>query len=187
MKSHATHPNPGGRGRAPGRALAAAFACALVLLSALVGGERPTLAATNQSNLLIGASIDLRCSIITGPVNFGLYDPMLGTDVDAEGLISLNCNDSNFNTRLRIDRGLNGGGSAPNPTRNMAHVTAPDLLSYQLYTDAARTDVFGGTNPSGVPANGPYPMVVPVYGRIPGGQYVTSGDYADTVQVSILF
>jgi spore coat protein U-like protein len=68
-------------------------------------------------------------------------------------------------------------------------VSGPDSLGYNLYTDAARTQVWGdffngGTiqvAPAGTPAR------LDVYGRIPAGQNVATGSYTDSITVTFFF
>jgi spore coat protein U-like protein len=68
-----------------------------------------------------------------------------------------------------------------------------DTLAYQLYTDPARSLVFGdGGTGNTVPVNGAgygIPATVTVYGRVTqaaaGG--ATGGNYTDVVNVTVLF
>jgi spore coat protein U-like protein len=178
------------RARAIDRALAKALGCAAALCIALLlfGHERAEAAATVSSALEVGASISIRCTIITVPLSFGNYTVTDPTPLDMSGAVSLNCAPSRFVTRIRLDQGLYpaSGSSNPNPSRQMSNGAA-DRLGYNIYRDAARTQVWGNTNPTGVIANGPYPMLIPVYGRIPALQSVQPGAYADTVQLTVLF
>jgi spore coat protein U-like protein len=64
-------------------------------------------------------------------------------------------------------------------------------LSYNLYLDAARISVWGdgsgGTSTYGPlqPAEGS--TSIPIYGRAPGGQNASPGNYSDTVVVTLVF
>lgn len=179
--AHAVH-----RGLAKVLASAAALATALALAG--VGSHRAR-ASTQTSALQIGASIDVRCSIIANPLSFGSYSPLSATHHDVTGSLSLNCESSRFITRIRIDQGLTPapGSNNSNPLRQMSD-GAGGLLQYNVYRDAARTEVWGNTNPTGVnPGDGPYPMTIPVYGRIPAAQSPQPGSYTDTLAVTILF
>ncbi|WP_407809904.1 spore coat protein U domain-containing protein, partial [Staphylococcus aureus] len=63
-------------------------------------------------------------------------------------------------------------------------------LNYNLYTDNARTIVWGdgtgGTSKVSTPLNGllSFSVSVPVYGRIPARQWVAAGPYSDSVVVT---
>ena len=62
------------------------------------------------------------------------------------------------------------------------------LLTYELYSDAARTTVW---TPSATPPLGAAPSTaeipIPVYGRIPPAQTVQAGPYQDTVLATVTF
>jgi spore coat protein U-like protein len=66
-----------------------------------------------------------------------------------------------------------------------------NLLSYSLYTDAARTNVWGdGTGSTATIGNTGTGAVqnVTVYGRIPGSQSsAPPGSYADTISVTVTY
>ena len=176
------------------QALRRVWRIGLVLLAALCFsltnvGSRPASAATVTATLSVGAGVGMRCTIVTAPLPFGSYDPTDPAPLDVAGSISLHCSPSNFTIRIRMNQGLQPGpgSSNPNPVRQMSDGLG-NLLRYNIYRNAARTQVWGGTNPTSVvPPNGPWPVHIPVYGRIPANQYVQSGSYADTVTVTVLF
>lgn len=63
-----------------------------------------------------------------------------------------------------------------------------NLLSYALFSDAARTTNWGLAPAAGVPGTGSdvaSPLVV--YGQVPAGQFVTPGAYADAVVATITY
>lgn len=160
------------------------------LAAALFGGERAE-AATETTNLQIGATIGIRCSVITTPLSFGNYTITDPTPLDVQGAISLNCTQSiiNFVMHLRLDQGMNpaAGSTAAAPRRRMTDGSG-NLLRYDIYRNAARTQVWGNTIGSAYfPGLGPYPMLVPVYGRIPALQHVEPGTYVDTVVATLVF
>ncbi len=183
-------PNAKSRRSRASRVLAKAIGCiAIVALAAALFGSPRAHAATQSSNLQVGASINIRCTVITVPLSFGNYRVTDPTPLDVQGAISLNCTPSNFTIRIRIGEGLNPGAGSnnPNPVRQMGDGLG-NFLNYNIYRNAARTQVWGGTNPTGVnPPNGPWPMLLPVYGRIPAQQSVQPGTYSDTVAVTVLF
>lgn len=180
------------RGCAVDRVLAKVIGClALVCVAAaLFGGQRAE-AATETTDLQIGATIGIRCTVIATPLSFGNYAITDPTPLDVQGAISLNCTQSNINfvMNLRLDQGLHpaAGSNAAAPRRQMSD-GAGNVLRYYIYRNAARTQVWGNTGGSAVfPGTGPYPMLVPVYGRIPALQHVEPGTYADTVVATLHF
>jgi spore coat protein U-like protein len=81
-----------------------------------------------------------------------------------------------------------GTGSGATPY-NRSMTAGPYHLAYALYSDAARTKIWGNTagtdTVSGV-GDGT-PQIVSVYGRVPAGALPGVGIYADTVVASITF
>jgi spore coat protein U-like protein len=139
------------------------------------------------------------CTVSSTPVAFGIYDPLGTTPLDGSGQVTVDCRRTNsvaFVTSL--SRGA-AGSYAPR-----AMNSGGNSLQYNLYTNAARTIVFGdgtggtstvlcftgvtlngciGSNPSGQGRR----AVLPFYGRISAGQDAATGNYLDTVQVTIVF
>jgi spore coat protein U-like protein len=137
-----------------------------------------------STTLQVAASVNLSCSIAASPLPFGNYD---GTgDVDADGALALNCTNNGNNVRVRLGQGLYpaAGSTDSNPLRQMG--SGANRLRYDLYFDAARTDVWGNNNPGRRPTT-PYPTIMPVYGRIPGAQAPPPGAYSDTVVALVNF
>jgi len=147
--------------------------------------------ATATSNLLVTATVTSACIIVTVPVAFGVYDPTLGIPLDVPGAVTVTCTLGSTTPYVTLGQGANpsAGSTDAVPLRQMAGtVTATDLLSYELYSDALRTTVLGNTGITGIAHIGTgLPVVIPIYGRIPVGQNVPSGSYLDTVIATITF
>lgn len=159
----------------PGCAFAAAIA------SVLVGGIA---VADDVANLTVTANVAPSCQLNAVPtISFGTLDP-LGNN-DAQGNITWVCTNG-WNTVIRLDGGSSGNIGA----RAMA---GAGTLPYQLYTDSARTAIFGdGATGNSVPVAGvgyASPGNVTVYGRVAQADaaVATNGNYSDTVQVTIVF
>jgi spore coat protein U-like protein len=126
------------------------------------------------------------CSVSTTPVAFGTYDVFSVAPNDTTGSVSLTCNGAH-NIVITLST---GSSSSFNP-RTMTKPSS-ETLNYNLYLDAARTSVWGDGNSSTstyTNANPPnnIALSVTIYGRIPAGQDVTAGAYADSVTVTINF
>jgi spore coat protein U-like protein len=84
---------------------------------------------------------------------------------------------------------LGAGSAGAFSPRTMLRSGEP--LNYNLYLDAARTQVWGnGTSGTSTHSNSNFalfPVVVPIYARIFAGQNVTVGSYSDTVVATIVF
>jgi spore coat protein U domain-containing protein, fimbrial subunit CupE1/2/3/6 len=156
---------------------ALATAIAGVLLSGVA-------TADDVANLSVTANVAPSCQLSAAPtLAFGTLNPLANND--AQGNITWVCTNG-FNTVIRL-----GGGSSGNI--NGRTMGGAGTLPYQLYTNAARTIVFGdGTTGSTVPVAGVgygSPATVTVYGRVlqANAAVATNGNYSDTVQVTIVF
>jgi spore coat protein U-like protein len=82
----------------------------------------------------------------------------------------------------RVHKGDESNASAP--LRQLSNGT--DVLSYALYSDSARTTVWGGTGVAAPTPTGTA-QTSTVYGRIAAGQNKPVGEYADTVTATDTF
>jgi spore coat protein U-like protein len=154
-------------------------AAAALLLGMVLGAPA---AQAQTADLLVTSSVVGQCSLTGGTLNFGTYLQGQTTAKDGQGTISLNC-PAGINVTVNMNMGLQGGGGA----RNMTFSGNP--LNYQLYRDAARSQIWGtGTGSSGGKAVNPTVagnQTHDVFGRITAGQSVPQGTYNDTVVVSL--
>ncbi|GAB3630570.1 hypothetical protein GCM10027419_54270 [Pandoraea terrae] len=116
-------------------------------------------------------------------INFGSYDPLSGTPVSGAATVQVAC-DKNATVTLSID-----GQSGLGP-RQMTGAT--DVLSYQLYTDAAMRTIWGdgtgGTQTVTLTLQGsPRFGLFTIYGQVPGGQDVSVGTYNATLIMTLSF
>ena len=166
---------------------------ALLALS-LLAAIAPAFAGSSPQtgSFQVSATINNSCQVsATTNIAFGTYDTLSTTDTDAAGSVSVRCNQGVTNVVVTLDQGANpaAGSSAAAPLRQMASGT--DRLPYQIYSDAARTTVWGDTAATGVTIAGPLAAsaaeVLPTYGRIAAGQDAPAGAYTDTVGVTATF
>jgi len=134
------------------------------------------------------ARADIRCSVVSvSPVSFPTYDIFRVPPTDAQGAVTYSCSGVGQRT-VTID--LSAGGAGRFDPRLLR--AAGDALAYNLFLDAGRGTIWGdGTG--GTSRYGPFqppnnsPVVVPIFGRIPAGQNVTPGSYADSVLLTLNF
>lgn len=162
--------------------LVATAASAAVAMAAF-----PASAATTTSSLTVNATVTANCSVSTTAVSFGNINVLSGTNTDATGGLSVTCTNGTA-WSASADAGLGTGASLS--TRKMA--SGANLLNYALYTDSARTIVWGdaataatakfsGTGTGAAQAS-------TIYGRVASGQTsVPAGSYADTVTVTVTY
>ena len=124
------------------------------------------------------------CRLNVTPVVFGQYNPFLSVSLNATGAINIIC-DSGIPYVIRLNPGQKPeGGFSP---RKMRHSLGKYTLGYNLYSNAAGTEVWGdGTNStltvSGI-GKGTMDHLI-IYGRLPAGQNVGAGSYSDAVTVT---
>lgn len=144
------------------------------------------------------ASAATLCSLATQGVAFGSYDIVSPGPTDSTGTIELVCiyEPTPGGPRPLVSVYFGAGASGVFADRRMQSAT--DTLHYNLYTDAARTQIWGdGTSGTvyqtteiragpGV-GNASRTVLISIYGRIPALQSVDSGDYSDTIVVTVEF
>lgn len=124
------------------------------------------------------------CNVSSNGVSFGNYDVFAVNHTDSAGTLTINCSVETPPYTLKLAPGSSGNFSQ----RKM--FKGGDYLAYNIYSDAARTLVWGdGTNSSVTISGqtGTTPEEHTLYGRISAGQNVSVGNYSDTIIVTIVF
>lgn len=130
------------------------------------------------------------CSVSATGVAFGVYDTSAAAPDDATGTISVNCTLLSGLAGYTIS--LSTGSSGSYAARRMASGGA--TLNYQLYTDAARTQVWGnGSGGSATVVS--FGLVAAlggsathqVYGRIAARLVANPGSYSDSILVTVTY
>lgn len=138
------------------------------------------------------------CSVATHGLAFGSYDIASPGPTDSTGSIELVCTyePTPGGPTPLVSLYFNAGSSGLFADRRMNSTT--DTLRYNLFTDPARTQIWGdGTGGTvfqstqiragpGV-GNASRTEIFTIYGRIPALQSVDSGDYSDTIVVTVEF
>jgi spore coat protein U-like protein len=123
------------------------------------------------------------CTVGASPIVFGSYDVFNPSPLDSTGSITYQCT-GGAKKPIGIYLVAASGTSAP------ALMRGAERLSYNLFQNAGRSVVWGigsgGSQPY-IAERGKDPVTLPVFGRIPPGQDVSVGRYADTVTVVINF
>jgi spore coat protein U-like protein len=142
------------------------------------------------------AAVD--CAVGATGVAFGVYDPLVATADDSTGTITVTCSyiapgptaDASYTVTL------SPGASGVYSQRRMQAGTSQ--LGYNLFGDAARTQVWGNATGGttiisgsmrlgpGV-GNGTRTATHTVYGRVPAGQDAAPGTYSDSILVTLTF
>jgi spore coat protein U-like protein len=149
-----------------------AGACAGALLTALAAPAARALVTS--------------CSVSAGGVAFGVYNPLTVTPLDSTAVILVSCNVSQGRNSVTI--ALTPGASGTFGARKL--VSGASFLRYNLYLDAAYTQIWGdGTGGSvtdtvRVTRRRPNTQAT-VYAQIPALQDVAPGSYADSITVTV--
>jgi len=159
---------------------------ALVLSGLALGTSSLAAAQSATSTLSASTTVTKNCSITTTPVAFGAYNPIttnLTAPLDGTGTVVVTCTKG---AGTRIDLGL--GTNASGTTRRMAG--GSDFLTYGLYQDSGRAIAWGAGTAAGqtiTVSPSKAARTFTVFGRVPAGQDVAAGSYADTVVATINF
>ncbi|NJO36939.1 MAG: spore coat protein U domain-containing protein [Rhizobiales bacterium] len=145
-------------------------------LAGLTALSAPAAAQTTDT-LTVLATVSGECSVSGATLDFGSYT---GTQKDVDVPISFSCT-APSNIAISIDGGAVGDPSG----RLMSNETLTGQMEYQLFRDAARTQIWGvfpedhanfTSATSGTPT---------VFGRIAGSQTPPPGNYSDIAQITL--
>ena len=168
------------------RRLTLAGAVALAL-----GAATGTEAGTATSNLSVTASVAANCAISTSAVAFGPYDPVVAnaaTALPGTGTVSVTCTTGSGAT-ITLGQGAHAGGGSTDaaPARRL-NDGGTHFLTYELFSDAGLTTVWGNTGGTGVAYTGTGTQSnLTVYGSVDAAQNVPVGSYSDTVVATVTF
>lgn len=136
------------------------------------------------------ATILANCHLSATPLNFGSAS-LLTSNVDATGTLTVQCTNTTPYS-ISLDNGANASGSQ----RRMLN-GASNYISYNLYTDAARSSAWTTTTSASSCTGGGASCVlgtgtgsnqnITVYGRVPPQAGPAVGTYSDTVIATITF
>lgn len=163
------------------------FSPALVT-ACIAGAFAPSSAhgATASTTMGVSATVTANCTVSTTAIAFGPVNPIAGTNIDGTGSVTVTCTNG---TAWAVDADEGGGSGATLADRRMT--AGGNLLSYDLYTNAARTTLWGDGTASTVTVAGTgtgAAQAATIYGRVPSGQTtVAPGSYADTVSVTVTY
>lgn len=128
---------------------------------------------------------------VVAPV-FGVYRSA-GNGNSANGVINVSCVVSGVVPQsvlytVKLDLSANAQGTQ----RRMNH--GGNTLQYNVYCSGGYNQVWADGNNSTCMASGGQPNLLgtllgvhPVYGRIPGGQFVAPGIYSDSIAIQVLY
>ena len=150
--------------------------------AALVTAPASLQAKTTTSTIIARTLVDTACKLQTTNLTFGSVQGKSG-QLDATTILTLSCGPS-VAYSVAIDSGQNYNGRR----RMYGFQGKARYVDYEIYRDAARTQIWGATPTT--TANGTTPadgkVTLTVYGRIPNTK-VFATVYIDTVAVTVNF
>jgi spore coat protein U-like protein len=153
----------------------------LIAMAGLTFYPIVTRAATTNTTFTVSMAVPATCLISATALNFVPYTGVV--DV-ATSTISMTCsNTTHYNVGLNA--GLASGATVS--TRRMS--SGANVISYGLYSDSNRSLNWGQTADTDTvtgTGNGTT-QVLTVYGRVPAGQFVTPGNYSDTIIATVTY
>jgi spore coat protein U-like protein len=146
----------------------------------MAGTAASAQAQGDSGDLNVGATVAGGAMVTGTTLNFGVI-PVNGQAVDANAAFTVHAvNGASY--LITMSNGNHFDGSS----RRMKNIVGTDYLGYGLDVDAARTIPWNAT--SGYQGTGTgNPQNITVYGRVPGAQTVSPGDYSDTVVITATF
>lgn len=133
------------------------------------------------------------CSVSGDAVSFGTYIPTATGDVNVAADISVTCQAFVLGLLVSYEIHLGSGVYGAVPDRKMSNGSS--LLSYNIYTNASRTIIWGdGAGGTGVRGDSyllalgaTHTEIVQMYGKLVAGQNVSAGSYSDTIVATVVY
>jgi spore coat protein U-like protein len=146
--------------------------CALVPGAALAGDDTDT--------FTVSATVLATCEVIADDLEFGDYDPVQASPLDAETSLSVTCTSG---TPYTLGLSLGDGAGASVANRYMQD--GADQLAYILYQNSGRTTLWGESSNTLAGVGDGIADTIDVFGRVPMQQAAPAGEYEDTITVTV--
>ena len=139
---------------------------------------------TAQTTFKVTTKVQAVCNVTAVDLAFGTYTSAAGTPLQSTTLLRTTCTPgSTYNV------GLNEGTTTGATVNQRKMAAGANSLNYQLYSDPARSVIWGnttGTNTVTGAGTG-LPVDHTVFGAVPANQVVPAGDYQDTITVRVYY
>lgn len=133
--------------------------------------------AQSTDTLTVLASVGGECTVTGATLDFGSYS---GIQKDVDVPISFSCN-APSNISISMDGGTTGDPS----NRQMFNAGNTSQILYQLFRDAARSDLWGVFPEDSADFAAAENGTPTVFGRIEAGQSPLAGNYSDSVLITL--
>jgi spore coat protein U-like protein len=146
-------------------------------------GSCPVGGSTSQYSFTVSATVTTNCNVSATTHNFGSAG-LLNSNVDATSTVTATCTST---TPYNIGLNAGTGSGATVATRKMTN--GSKTINYSLYTNSARTTVWGNTvgtdtvSGTGTGAG----QNVTVFGRVPSQTTPAPAAYSDTIIITVTY
>ena len=144
--------------------------------------------AATTSGFTVNAQIVAGCLVVGGVSNYGVLNYGSQSAL-ATGLLSTSLGGTTVTFQctpgVALSMSLDGGQNSASGTRNLKRTSGTQLLAYQLYQDAAYSQLLGIGQSVTVSYSDPTAIKLPVYGRVQLTGKLPAGTYTDVVQVTV--
>lgn len=159
---------------------------AAIVVCAVLTSANALQAATDSTTFTVTASVAPSCDVQATAHAFGAYSPSAASPLDTTSTISVYCTQGTAYA-VSLNSGSGGGSFA-----GRAMLSGSDVLVYNLFTNNARTTVWGdGSSSTGTVGGTGSGLLTAnnhtVHGRIGVGQDVPPGSYSSIVTVTVNF
>lgn len=150
----------------------------------LMAASSAATAATVQSNFNVTIAITSQCAV-TNAQNMAFPSTgLISAAVQQTSTFQVLCGNTTPYT-IGLDTGLNASGLQ---RRMLGGATNSEFISYNLFSDAARSVAWGNASGSLVSGTGTGAVQTwTVYGQVPAQTTPSGGNYLDTVTISVNF
>jgi spore coat protein U-like protein len=141
------------------------------------------------------AVVVVNCTVSSGGIAFGIYNPLSGAGLTSTGSLLINCSGSGTgSTSVTVGVSLSTGLSGTYATRKM--LSGLNALNYNIFWETTHQNIMGdGTGGSHSGSGGPITVFAggsvqftgTMYGLIPALQDVAPGSYADVIVVTVTY
>ena len=154
----------------------------LLMLGAWAGAQAQE---TAEATFRVTARVNAVCEVTADNLDFGAYSAQDGSPLRGESLLKATCTPG-----VSYQIGLNQGTSPGAAVEQRKMVSAASVaLEYQLYSDSARSSIWGNTPGTDTVTDVGTGLRQDhtVYGNVPAAQLVPADNYEDTITVRIYY
>jgi spore coat protein U-like protein len=156
----------------------------LLMLGLMPWAELLAQSQTVSTTFRVSARVEAVCAVTASDLDFGTYSAQGTTQQTSTTLLRATCTPS---TTYNI--GLNQGTSPGATVNTRKMVAGAQSLNYQLYSDSARSKIWGNTTGTDTVTGVGTGLAQDhtVFGAVPASQVIPAGNYSDTITVRIYY